>query len=396
MNIAEIIRLAFKAIRANKLRSGLTALGIIIGVASIIILISIGSGLSQFVTNRFENFGTNTLFVAPGKFQFGGGGPPQRINKLTFNVVRSVERSKGRFISDVSSYIQIFVTVSYRDRSQITQLSGANNNYFKVFGFSVEKGRIYTLQEDKSARKVAVIGKTVAKKLFPNQNPLGKRILISKKPFTVIGVLSSQGNVVGQDIDNIVIIPLQSARVLTGADQVNIILVKTTSAQVMPQAKKQIERILLRTLSEDDFTILTQEQLLDSILQILSVLTVMLGGIAAISLVVGGVGISNIMLVSVTERTREIGLRKAVGARPRDILLQFLFEAVILSALGGFIGVLIGYLGSFIISSYLKTAVPLWAVVLGLGFSTAVGIVFGVVPAIRASRLQPIEALRHE
>lgn len=397
MNLLEVFPLAIEALRANKLRSMLTALGVIIGVASIIMLVSIGSGLSAFVTAQFENVGTNTLFIVPGKVQFGaGGGPPSSVNKLTFGVVRALDRSKGRFITHVSPYIEIYVTASHKNKSQVTLLDGAESNYFDLFSFTVAKGREFTDLDNRSARKVAVIGKTVAEKLYGRADPIGQKIHLSKKPFTVIGVLSPQGSVAGQDIDNIVLIPIQSARVLTGADQVNAILVKTSSPQVIPQAKEQIERVMLRTLTEDDFTIMSQEQLLASILSILSVLTVMLGGIAAISLVVGGVGISNIMLVSVTERTREIGLRKAVGAQPRDILLQFLLEAIILSLLGGLIGVAIGYLGSLAISTFLKTAVPLWAVLLGLGFSTLVGVVFGVFPAVRAARLQPIDALRHE
>ena len=218
----------------------------------------------------------------------------------------------------------------------------------------------------------------------------------SNKSFQVFGVLKPQGNVGGVDIDNQVIIPLKSARKLTGTDQVNSILVRSSSSTMVPQAKEAVERVLRRSLSEDNFSILTQEQLLSSVLQIIGVLTTALGGIAAISLVVGGVGISNIMLVSVTERTREIGLRKAVGAKPRDILKQFLIEAVILSFSGGLIGVGIGYVGSLILGQFLQTAVPLWAVLLGLGFSTSVGVIFGVFPALRASRLEPIVALRHE
>lgn len=397
MSILEVLRLSLIAIRANTLRSILTALGVIIGVAAIILLISIGSGLQQYVSAQFENLGTNTLFILPGKVDVGGGGgPPQGVNKLTFQLVQSLERSKGQFITDISPYIELSVTASYRNKSIVTLLEGTEASYFDLFNFTPDKGRLFTDLDNRRARKVAVIGSSVAKDLYPGQNPIGKKISLSKKSFTVIGVLSSQGNVGGQNIDNQVAVPLSSARNLVETDTVNSILVKTISPETLPLAEKHIERILMRSLSEDDFTILSQEQLLSSITQILSVLTLMLGGIAGISLIVGGVGISNIMLVSVTERTREIGLRKAVGARPRDILLQFLFEAVILSALGGMIGVLIGYLGSLAISSFLKTAVPIWAVLLGVGFSSVVGVVFGVAPAIRASRLQPIEALRHE
>ena len=278
----------------------------------------------------------------------------------------------------------------------MTTIAGSKETYFQEAQVKVTQGRLFTVSENKTARRVTVIGPTIAKDLYKGANPLGKDISISGKPFKVIGILEARGNVGGVDADNYLYIPLNSARKLTGADQVNSVVVRTASTEVIPQAKEHVQKILNRSLSEDDYTILSQEQLLSTILQILGVLTAALGGIAAISLIVGGVGISNIMLVSVTERTREIGLRKAVGARPRDILQQFLAEAVILSVFGGAAGVLLGFLGSVAISRFIQTSVPLWAVLLGIGFSTLVGVIFGVVPAIRAARLQPIEALRHE
>lgn len=397
MDLSEIFTTSIEAIKINKLRSALTALGIIIGVAAIILLISIGAGLQNFVSGRFEKLGANSIFILPGKVQVGPrGGPPMSINKLTFKIVDRLNSEKGPFIKEVSPFLQLNVTASFRSHSKITILAGVQSSYFTRADIKAKSGRLFTQRDNQSARKIAVIGQRLAKDLFQPQNPIGQKILVTNKPFTVIGVLEPQGNAGGVDLDNQVIIPLNSARILTGTDQVNSVLATTTSPQTIPQAKAQIEKVLTRSLSEDDFTILTQEQLLSSILQILGVLTFALGGIAAISLIVGGVGISNIMLVSVTERTREIGLRKAVGAKPRDILSQFLTEAVILCLLGGVIGVAIGFIGSLILARYLATAVPFWAVALGLIFSTIVGIVFGVAPAIRASRLQPIEALRHE
>lgn len=397
MQITEIFKLALEAIRVNKLRSTLTSLGIIIGVAAIILLVSIGSGLQNYVTDQFKKLGANSIFILPGKVQIAtGGGGAQSVNKLTFALMNKLEKEKGPNIEKVLPFIEIFVTASNRNNSKVTRLVATYNDYFSISDIKTSEGRIYTNSDEKSSRKVAVIGKSVAKDLFKNQSPIGKQILLSKKPFTVVGVFEPQGSVAGVDVDNAVIIPLSAGRNLTGSDLVNQVLVRTTSTKNIPEAKKDIEKILLRTLSEDDFTIMTQEQLLSSILQILGVLTLALGGIAAISLIVGGVGISNIMLVSVTERTREIGLRKAVGARPSDILTQFLIEAVILSLVGGAIGLLIGATGSILISAYIKTSVPLWAIFLGVGFSSLVGIVFGVAPAIRASRLDPIVALRYE
>jgi len=397
MNPFEIITSALEAIKINKLRSTLTALGVIIGVAAIILLISISAGLQNYISAEFEKLGTNSLFIIPGKLEGSfGGGPPRSVNKLTFRIVDRLEREKNPAIVDVSPFIEIAVTARFRNESKVTTMAGAKETYFEEAQVKTNKGRLFTASENKTARRVTVIGPTLAKDLYKGANPIDKDISISGKNFRVIGILEARGNVGGVDADNYLYVPLNSARKLTGADQVNSVVVRTASTEVIPQAKEHIQKILDRSLSEDDYTILSQEQLLSTILQILGVLTAALGGIAAISLIVGGVGISNIMLVSVTERTREIGLRKAVGARPRDILTQFLAEAVILSVSGGAIGVLVGYLGSLAISNFIQTAVPFWAVALGLGFSSAVGIVFGVAPAIRAARLQPIEALRSE
>ena len=397
MDFSETITAAFEAIKINKLRSALTALGVIIGVAAIILLISISAGLQNYISSEFEKLGTNSLFIIPGKLEGSfGGGPPRSVNKLTFRLIERLEAEKHPAIVDVSPFIEIAVTARFRNESKVTTIAGSKETYFQEAQVKVTQGRLFTVSENKTARRVTVIGPTIAKDLYKGANPLGKDISISGKPFKVIGILEARGNVGGVDADNYLYIPLNSARKLTGADQVNSVVVRTASTEVIPQAKEHVQKILNRSLSEDDYTILSQEQLLSTILQILGVLTAALGGIAAISLIVGGVGISNIMLVSVTERTREIGLRKAVGARPRDILQQFLAEAVILSVFGGAAGVLLGFLGSVAISRFIQTSVPLWAVLLGIGFSTLVGVIFGVVPAIRAARLQPIEALRHE
>lgn len=397
MDLLEVLQTATESLKRNKLRSILTALGIIIGISSIILLISIGSGLQNFVSGQFEKLGANTIFLVPGKVQVGPqGGPPRSINKLTFSIVKQIENNKGTNITDVSPFIQTNVTTAFGPNSKITTLEGTKSDYFKQFEIFVENGRVFTDSDNKAARKVAVIGQTLARDLYKTQNPVGQNISISGKNFKVIGVLAKQGNVGGIDVDNQVLIPLESARKLVGANQVNSVLLRTTSTDTIEAAKAHVAKILNKSLSEDDYTMLSQEQLLSSITQILSVLTAGLGAIAAISLVVGGIGISNIMLVSVTERTREIGLRKAVGATSKNILYQFLTEAVILSLLGGVIGITLGYLGSLVIGQFLATTVPLWAVGLSLGFSTLIGIIFGVAPAIRAARLEPITALRYE
>lgn len=397
MDFLEVLQTAAESLKRNKLRSILTALGIIIGISSIILLISIGSGLQKFVSGQFEKLGANTIFLVPGKVQVGPqGGPPRSINKLTFAIVKQIENNKGTNITDVSPFIQTNVTTAFGSNSKISTLEGTKSDYFRQFEIFVENGRVFTDSDNKAARKVAVIGLTLAKDLYNTQNPVGQNISISGKNFKVIGVLAKQGNVGGIDVDNQVLIPLESARKLVGANQVNSVLLRTKSTDTIEAAKAHTAKILNKSLSEDDYTMLSQEQLLSSITQILSVLTAGLGAIAAISLVVGGIGISNIMLVSVTERTREIGLRKAVGATSKNILYQFLTEAIILSLLGGIIGITLGYLGSLLIGRFLATTVPLWAIGLSLGFSTIIGIIFGVAPAIRAARLEPITALRYE
>lgn len=396
MDIIEVLRSAIEAIKINKLRSVLTALGVIIGVSAVILLISISSGLQNYISSQFEKLGSNSIFVIPGKFRFTGGGPPRAINKLTFNLVDRLERQRDGLITEVLPIIQVDVTARYRNNSKITTMFGTKSSYFESAGLKPKVGRTFTERDNQAASRVTVIGASLTRDLFGGQESIGKTIEVSNKSFTVIGELEPQGNVGGFNLDDLVILPVNTARGLTSTNQLNSIIVRTTSTQTLPAAKKLVEKTLLKSLSEDDFSILTQEQLLSTVLQIIGVLTAALGGIAAISLIVGGVGISNIMLVSVTERTREIGLRKALGAKPADILYQFLAEAIILSFLGGAIGVLAGFLGSLVLSNFLQTHVPLWAVLLGFGFSTLVGVIFGVAPAIRAARLTPIEALRHE
>ena len=298
MDLQETLTTALEAIRINKLRSALTALGVIIGVAAIILLISISAGLQNYISAEFEKLGANSLFVIPGKLEGSfGGGPPRSVNKLTFNLIDKLERSPDPSIVDIFPIIEIAVTAGYRNESKVTTLDGLRENYFKDAGLEAQKGRLFTAKEDEIGKRVAVIGQTLAKDLYAESEPIGKSIQISKKSFTVVGVLEKQGRVGGVDADNIVFIPLNSARKLTGADQVNSFIVRTTSTEVIPQAKEHVQKILDRSLSEDDYTILSQEQLLSTILQILGVLTAALGGIAAISLIVGGVGISNILLV---------------------------------------------------------------------------------------------------
>lgn len=395
MDTGELFKLALSSLRSNKLRSALTTLGIIIGVFSVILLVSLGNGLQSYITNQIAGLGSNIIFVMPGKIG-GSQGPGEGVNKLTMaNVKYFEERMKS--ISTMSPIVSKITTVKYLNKSnQNTNIWGTSADFPDIIKTELEKGTFFTKNQERNGSKVAIIGPTVVKNLFPNTNPIGKKITISGGRFTVIGVSVAKGSSLGQDQDNVVVIPLSTARKQFSIDLVNAIYLSANSPELVELVKKRAKEVLLARLEEDDFTVMTQEQTLETVNNITNVLTIALGGIAAISLVVGGIGVMNIMLVSVTERTKEIGLRKALGAKRQDILLQFLLEAVMLSLLGGLIGIVLGLAASAIIAVFFFATVTPWSVFLAFGFSMAVGVVFGIAPAIRASRLSPIEALRYE
>ncbi len=397
MNITEVLNLSLTAILANKLRSFLTILGIVIGVTSVILLISVVTGLKSFITNEISGLGSNLIFVIPG--ELGGGRGPGGIvvNKLTLQ--DSINLKNG-LVKDaqVSAAIQKVSTLKFQSKeSKGVTVIGAESNYPEIIkSTKIEEGRFFNSSENNSGKKVAVIGTTVKERLFPNSSAINQDVLIGGIRYKVIGILKKQGAAIGIDQDNTVILPLETAMKQFGITNVQSIYVSANDATKVKEIQAKTESILLKRLSDDDFTVQNQEQTLETISQITSVLTMALGGIAAISLVVGGIGIMNIMLVSVTERTKEIGLRKAIGARPKDIRNQFLIEAITLSALGGIVGIILGYLLSLIVNIFIQTVIPLWAVALSFGFSMLVGVIFGVTPAIRAARLNPIQALRYE
>lgn len=397
MNPLETMSLAVKSILSNRLRSSLTVLGIVIGVTSVILLVSIVSGLQSFITEQISSLGSNVMYVIPGELGGPGGGPGGSINRLTMQDVNSLERGLNGE-AEVTGAIQKYMTAKYRNKtSERVEINGVQANYPKVLSSSdVVKGRYFTKSEEESGKKLAVIGPTVQEKLFGTQNPLGKDIEIGDVKYEVIGLLKKRGSNLGIDADNIAIIPLISAQRQFGVNNVQAILISANNSNQVQKVKKDAEQILLKRLNDDDFTVMTQEQTLSTVSTITGVLTIALGGIAAISLLVGGIGVMNIMLVSVTERTKEIGLRKALGAKASDIRNQFLIEALTLSAFGGLIGILLGWLLAFIIGFFLQTNVPIWAVSLSFGFSLLVGVIFGVTPAIRAAKLDPIQALRYE
>lgn len=395
MDTGELFKLALSSLRANKLRSALTTLGIIIGVFSVILLVSLGNGLQTYITGQIAGLGSNIIFVVPGKIG-GSQGPGEGVNKLTIANVKYFEERMDD-IALISPMVSKITTVKYLNNSnQDTNIWGVSADFPDIISTEIVQGTFFTNTQERNGSKVAVIGQTVKKNLFPNTNPVGKKITLSGARYTVIGVAASKGSSLGQDQDNVVVIPFTAAQKLFSIDLANAIYISATSPELVELVQKRAKEVLLTRLEEDDFTIMTQEQTLETVNNITSVLTAALGGIAAISLIVGGIGVMNIMLVSVTERTKEIGLRKALGAKRKDILLQFLLEAVMLSLLGGIIGILLGLAASAIIASFFFATVTPWSVFLAFGFSMAVGIIFGITPAYRASRLSPIEALRYE
>jgi putative ABC transport system permease protein len=395
MDSKELFKLAFSSLRANKLRSALTTLGIIIGVFSVILLVSLGTGLQKYITDQVSGLGSNLIFVVPGTFgsQRGSG---NAANKLLLSDVKNIE-SQLKSFALVSPLISKSSTVKVGSKSNKgTTVYGTGPSFPKIIKIEIQSGTFFTTAQDRGGSKVAVIGWTVADKLFPNTNPLGKKIVLSGTRFTVIGIAKKRGSVFGVDQDNLVVIPVTVARKVFSVDRPSAIYLAANKPEYVSLVKKRVNDVLLKRLEEDDFTVQTQEQTLSTVTSITGVLTAALGGIAAISLLVGGIGVMNIMLVSVTERTKEIGLRKALGAKRVNILSQFLLEAIILSLFGGMIGIVLGWGVSLIVSKFFVAEVTLWSVLLSFGFSVAVGVIFGIAPAIRASRLSPIEALRYE
>jgi len=399
MDFAEYLKLALIALKTNKVRSLLTMLGIIIGVASVILLVSIGTGLQNYVTEQFASLGSNTIMVMAGDVNLSQGprGAMMSASKFELSDISDLERGSEN-IKQASPMIQGFSTFTYEGNTSSTEVWGLWENYFDIAKFDAKYGRIVTQNDVERSRRVIVLGNKPATDLFgEDANPVGKMLTLNDVQFEIVGVLESKGGggAMGS-ADDFAAIPLTTAMRQFDRNKPFMIYVEAIDSDHVTQAKDDTEKILARRLKDDEYTVLESTQLLDTIQQFLSVITAALGGIAGISLVVGGIGIMNIMLVSVTERTREIGLRKAVGATPRDILMQFLIESVILSLVGGGIGIALGSLGSMGINQFIHTYVTFWSVMLAFGFSAAIGIIFGVAPAIRASRLDPITALRYE
>lgn len=408
MNIGQAIVEALDSLSANKLRSALTILGIVIGVAAVIAMLAVGEGAQQTITGSISEIGSNLLFVFPGNFREDvRGGKPLTLG----DAETMMDHFQAPSVAQVAPVINGNVRVVYAGERTTTQLSGVTPEYETVRNYALSEGEFINTENMLARASVAILGPQTAEKLFGRRDGVaGEIIRIEGQPFRVQGVLVSKGGGAFGSQDDVVLVPFTTAqaRLLRRAqDRVDVIFVQAADADLVNQAADEIAQILRsrhRTaLGADDFTIFTQQDFVDTARTITGVLTIFLGGIAAISLLVGGIGIMNIMLVSVTERTREIGLRKALGARKRDILIQFLTESSLLSLFGGLIGIGLGWLIAFVVgriaaanNTPLNPAVGINAILLATVFSTAVGLFFGLYPANRAANLEPVEALRYE
>ena len=405
MRVASTIKIASRALLRNKMRSVLTALGIIIGVGAVIAMVGIGNGAKSQVEAQIASLGQNVILIFSGGFTAGGVHSGWgSAGTLKVEDATAIKREIPQ-VTVVSPELRTGAQVAAGNQNWSTQILGESADYFDLRQWPFAEGGSFTQQDVRAATKVAVIGKTIAKQLFSGGSALGEIIRVKNVPFIIVGVLQPKGlSVMGSDQDDVVITPYTSAmKRVMGNTNLRSINVQVGSAKDLAPAQQQIVQLLrdrhsIREGMPDDFTVRSQEEIAAAATATSRIMGLLLGAIASVSLVVGGIGIMNIMLVSVTERTREIGIRMAVGAHGKDILLQFLIEAVTLSSMGGIIGIVLGLTASKILSSVAgwPTLVSVNSIVVSFVFSAAVGIFFGFYPAQKASRLDPIEALRYE
>jgi putative ABC transport system permease protein len=410
MKLLANIRIAFRALRVNRLRSALTMLGIIIGVAAVIAMVAVGSGATARIKAQIQSIGSNIIMVLPGSLTTGGIRLGTGANvSLTEDDAKAIA-TECPAVSAAAPVVRGGAQVMYGNNNWATSIQGTTLDYLTIRDVALSAGRPFTSQDIDAAAKVALLGQTVTDNLFGDADPVDQVIRIKNVPFTVVGVLARKGQSPGgQDQDDVILIPISTAkRSIVGSNRANArsvsaIMVQATAPNLMAEAQRQLEVLLrqrhhVQQNQEDDFTARNLSEVFDAQESSARVMSLLLGAIASVSLIVGGIGIMNIMLVSVTERTREIGLRLAVGAKTHDILSQFLVEAVTLTALGGIVGILLGVGASATISYFAEwsTLISPSAILLAFVFSAFVGVSFGYYPARRAAFLDPIDALRHE
>jgi len=407
VRIQNVLRIAIKAIRRNKIRSGLTMLGVIIGVASVIAMIALGSGARASIDQQIQSQGTNVIFVSSGSFGRPGGGAVRggagTVTTLTLDDAKAI--AELPVVTRVSPMVRGRAQVIAADQNWNTSVEGGNEDYLAIRNWSLASGENFTARDVLVAEKVCLLGDTVVRNIFPDQDPVGQVIRVKNLPFRVLGVLAPKGQgQFGQDQDDLIIAPYTTIqKKLLGITYIQQVYVSAASSDQVEQAAVQITRLMrqrhrITNPDEDDFTVRTVEEMAATRVQMANTMTGLLMSVASVSLLVGGIGIMNIMLVSVTERTREIGLRMAVGARTRDILRQFLAEAVSLSVVGGIMGIALGVLVSQVMTWRLgwPTSITSASILVAFAFAGAVGIFFGYYPAHKAANLDPIDALRYE
>jgi putative ABC transport system permease protein len=411
MLFSENIKIAFRALRANKMRSVLTILGIVIGVATVVALLSIGEGATASITSQIESGGSNLLSITPGKMQMGGmSGPSLQPSYLYYKDYQLLERGLKDSVSKMAPTYQFSYTLKNGSESFDASVVGVVEDHADVRSFTITEGRFINDSDNKSQALVAVLGNTTASDLFGTLSPVGKTISVNGLKFEVIGVLEYKGSSLGSPDEN-VFVPIETGynklfgeiALHNGKRMVSNILISVKDADTMDTISAQVEYVLRRShelspSDESDFNVMSQADTLETLNAVTETLTIFLGAVAGISLLVGGIGIMNIMLVSVTERTKEIGLRKAVGATKNQILTQFLIETVTLSLLGGLVGILLGVSIAlfFSVTGMITSVITAKAILLSFSFALVIGVSFGLYPAMRAASLHPMVALRYE
>jgi len=405
MQVKNILKVAFRSIMKSRMRSLLTALGIIIGVAAVVVMVAIGDGAQKQVEDQISSLGSNLIVITPGASLSGGVNRGMgSFNRFTFDDVEKI-KEEATLITGVTPIVRSGGQIIGGVGNWFTQIQGVSEDYLEIRSWKLKSGEFFTERDVLARAKVCVLGSEVAKNLFPDDDPIGQQVRIRNVPFKIIGVLAEKGQTsVGTSNDDIILAPSRTVHErLSGGRFIGSIQVSAVSASQIPKAKEELRRIMreahkLTQGEEDDFTIQDQADLATAATETSKILTILLGSVAGVSLIVGGIGIMNIMLVSVTERTREIGIRLSIGARASDILIQFLTEAVVLSLAGGILGVALSFGVVYLLNNYTSQAANIKPeiIFLAFGFAGAIGIFFGFYPARKASRLNPIDALRYE